>query len=324
MSYVNNQLIECIRASSEEAKTRNNNNVADYTNKLGQALKLEVGDVVSVERAFINGLGAGNQESIQFSGRRVIPKRNKTIKYSIVKGKQPQKDSLLTPYKMDYFLEQEVEEVETNTLEIKDNECTYSIGYYINSCNHSSYIQLPRRFVSGEDATTITPEAFSHFDDIAQGLPFFSIDPRSYCQADWRFTKSQVATENNYKQRVDNSRYTLFLRKYDYAGVQINNSAGAKQADIDGAKIELPDDDFRNIMDQSYIRYRELHSVKVDKGFNTPESIAEQIKLQMNDTKAPEPFIIHDPTKPDYKRVLTTRLKAETYKPFNVANYYGV
>ena len=102
MSYVNNQLIECIRASSEEAKSQNNNNVADFTNKLGQAIKLDVGDVVSVERAFINGLGAGNQESISFNGRRVQPLKDRKIKYTKITGSQPQTNSLLKPYKMDY------------------------------------------------------------------------------------------------------------------------------------------------------------------------------------------------------------------------------
>ena len=322
MSYVNNQLIECIRASSEEAKSQNNNNVADFTNKLGQAIKLDVGDVVSVERAFINGLGAGNQESISFNGRRVQPLKEKKIKYTKITGSQPQTNSLLKPYKMDYNLELKVEELETENLEIKDNECKYSIGYYINSCNHPSYIQLPRRFVSGVNGYTINSDAFDLADDIEQGFPYFTIDPNCYAQADWRFSNGDVQAEIQYKQRVDNSRFTLFLRDYDFAGQQVNNIGGAKQYDITGAKIDLLDDDHRNLMTQNYLRYRELHSVKVDDGFNTPESVASQIKLQMNDTKAPEPFEINDSTQPDRKITLTTILKAETYKPFNVANYF--
>ena len=323
MSFVNNQLIECIRASSEEAKTQTNKNLADYTNKLGQALKLEVGDILSVERAFINGLGAGNQDSIQFSGRRVIPYKNRKIKYSKLTGSQPQTNSLYSPYKMDFNLEQKVEELETDNLVIKDNECKYSIGYYINSCNHPSYIQLPRRFTRTGDGSTIDAATWVDYDSINQGLPQYSIDPKSYCQSDWRFAVSlDSPVETIYKQRVDNSRFTLFLRSYDFAAYEVKKADGSRVKLVDDAKIDLIDNDPRNLMSQDYIRYRELKTMKINEGFNTPESVANQIKLQMNNTEAPEPFIIHDPTKPDYKRVLTTRLKAETYKPFNVASYY--
>ena len=66
MSFVDTQLIECSRASSEETKGDNMVNPAVFTNKLGDGLTLNVGDQISVERSFINGLGSGNQKTIQF------------------------------------------------------------------------------------------------------------------------------------------------------------------------------------------------------------------------------------------------------------------
>ena len=86
MSYVNNQLIECMRATSTEKTSGNESNVAKFTNKLNQSLILNVGDQVSIERSFVNGLGAGNQDTIQFSGKKIKPKRQKTQKYTIVNG----------------------------------------------------------------------------------------------------------------------------------------------------------------------------------------------------------------------------------------------
>ena len=98
MSYETNLLIECSRASSEEVKAGNLSNEAVFTNKLSQALKLEVGDNVSVERSFVNGLGAGNQDTIQFSGRRVTPYKNRKIKYTTLTGGNRQTNSLFLSY----------------------------------------------------------------------------------------------------------------------------------------------------------------------------------------------------------------------------------
>ena len=64
MSYVDTVVIECTRASSEETKGDNFQNPAIFTNKLGRSLILNVGDVVSVERSFVNGLGSGNDDTI--------------------------------------------------------------------------------------------------------------------------------------------------------------------------------------------------------------------------------------------------------------------
>ena len=109
MSYVNNQLIECMRATSTEKTSGNNNEVAQFTNKLNQAVILNVGDQISIERAFINGLGAGNQNTIQFSGRKHQAERNRTQKYTEVIPNNFQDNPIITPYRMGYYLGYEVQ-----------------------------------------------------------------------------------------------------------------------------------------------------------------------------------------------------------------------
>tara|TARA_R110001599_G_scaffold19306_1_gene74028 strand:+ start:423 stop:746 length:324 start_codon:yes stop_codon:yes gene_type:complete len=66
--YVDTKLINCNRLASVEARTGNNSNPAVFTNPLNETVKLDVGDKVSLERAFINEVGAGNPQTIEFKG----------------------------------------------------------------------------------------------------------------------------------------------------------------------------------------------------------------------------------------------------------------
>ncbi len=66
--YTDITLINCNRSSSVEGRAGNNTNPAVFTNPLQQTLKLNVGDKVSVEKAFISEVGAGNPSTIEFKG----------------------------------------------------------------------------------------------------------------------------------------------------------------------------------------------------------------------------------------------------------------
>ena len=67
--YVDTKLINCNRLASVESRTGNNSNPAVFTNPLNETVKLDVGDKVSLERAFINEVGAGNPQTIEFKGQ---------------------------------------------------------------------------------------------------------------------------------------------------------------------------------------------------------------------------------------------------------------
>ena len=321
MSYVNNQLIECLRQSSTENGAGNDENLSQFTNKLNQAVKLEVGDTISIERAFINGLGAGNQNTIQLSGRRMTPKKPKTQTYTVVQGSNYQDNTLVDPIRLDYYLSYNVSEVETDPLEIKDNEASVIIGYYLNSCNHPSYIQLPRRFAASQDLGN-TYDYWNTDDSAAQGLPLVnqSVDTLSYCYHDWKYFRS--GTVDELKQKVDNSRYTLYLREFVYYSADTTDTRTTPPTvtAIAGAKLSTTDPYL--VSGAKYYRYKERKIIKVDKGFNTPQSIADQIKLQLNQSKPQETFEVRDPTDTLQKHAITTVIKAETYKPFNVANIH--
>ena len=113
MSYVDTKIIECSRASSEQQKGNNMENPALFTNKLGDSITLNVGDVVSVERSFINGLGSGNQKTIQFKGQLIpqtpptittTPNKVKTISYSRISFSEKNTNPTIAPYRMGHYL----------------------------------------------------------------------------------------------------------------------------------------------------------------------------------------------------------------------------
>ena len=66
--YTDTKLINCNRLASIESRTGNNSNPAVFTNPLNETVRLNVGDKISLERAFINEVGAGNPQTIEYKG----------------------------------------------------------------------------------------------------------------------------------------------------------------------------------------------------------------------------------------------------------------
>jgi hypothetical protein len=68
-SFTNLNILDCNRQSSEQAKSNNNSNLAMWENKLGTGIKINVGDQIQVNSAFISEEGAGDADTIEFAGR---------------------------------------------------------------------------------------------------------------------------------------------------------------------------------------------------------------------------------------------------------------
>ena len=125
MSYADTTLINCNRQASVQAKGKNNENPAIFTNTLNQTIDLEVGATVNVERAFINELGAGNQSTIEFKGE----KRGKITLptyTNIAYGDYYTKTSnTYDPnYRLGYYRQIEAEEVRNEKVDNLDNSAT--------------------------------------------------------------------------------------------------------------------------------------------------------------------------------------------------------
>jgi len=320
MSYVNNQLIECMRSTSTEKTSGNDSDVSKFTNKLNQAVILNVGDQISIERAFINGLGAGNQNTIQFSGRKVKAKKERILKYSEVVPNNFQDNTRITPYRMGYYLGYKVTEKQETISTIKDNEANITIGYYINSCNHPSYLQLPRRYSSQYYGTSTIRGDWTESDTPDSGLPLDgqSVDPKAFCYADWKYYRTGLA--DYMKQKVDNSRFTLYLKEKVFYAWETTDHRYSPPIVTPIEEREIVSGDQYLVSWAKYHRYREKKTIKVDKGFNSPQSIADQIHQQLNQSEPPQTFLIQDPIDILTKHPITTTISAETYKPFNVAS----
>ncbi len=317
MSYVDTEIIECTRQSSEQAKGDNRENPALFTNKLGNTLTLEVGDVVSVERSFINGLGSGNAKTIQFKGQHIkqipptlntTPNKVKQIQYTeLAHGYyQPNPLSTTQQYRMGYYLEHHNIE-RTENINLQDNKQVFTIGYYMNANQYPNYITLPRRFNGlrkGLDANVIMQSRDSH----SFGMCEHSAQLECYLIDDWKeYIEGNGRTTT--KQRIKNDRYTLMCRDRAYYDANIPNANTYLPAT---AELRL------HPLYYPYQQYRERKEVEIDKGFNTPQEVADQITRYLNQSNEPETFRYKDSS--NKIQVISNTITSECYKPFNVAS----
>ena len=318
--YVDTKLINCNRLASVESRTGNDSNPAVFTNPLNETVRLNVGDKVSVERAFINEVGAGNPQTIEFKG--TSKGSNPVAPYTQIEYGDYYYNKSTTydaKYRLGYYRSITTTEVEGDTVDLRDNLAPLVIGYYMTSNEYPNYIQQPRRFIAFRDARGSVfrdyPDSYTNGDGITEGLPLgnFSINTNCICFADWakRITGSTVF----YKQKVDNTRYTLFIKdKIAYSG----------DADTNNNYFEQYPSKYHNgiFQEATYYRIREKLEIEVNEGFNTPSAVADQITNQLTETKKEQIFEILDGT--GYVRPLTKTIETNTYKPINAQNIYNV
>lgn len=315
--YVDTKLINCNRLASVESRTGNDTNPAVFTNPLNETIRLDVGDKVSLERAFINEVGAGNPQTIEFKG--VSRGSNPVATYTNIQynEKYYKKSTTYDPkYRLGYYRSITVNEVDDDTVDLRDNLAPLVIGYYITNNEYPNYIQHPRRFCSNlmirGNVNRNTPLAFTSRDSQTEGLPFFraSVNEDCPCHADYR--KREDANDvHYYKQRVDNTRYTLFIKD------KIAYSVGATHD-----RDQFPTVNHNGIFSEAtYYRVREKLNIEVNKGFNTPSAVADQITQQLTETKNENIFEVMD--QDGFVRPLTKTIETNTFKPINAQNVYN-
>ena len=350
--YTDIQLINCNRSASVEGRADLETNTGSFTNPLNQSVVLDVGDMVSVEHAFINEVGAGQSQPIEFQGSKrlqdkwnIDPANPNEITYTKIVPSKKITDKTSTEYRMGYFRAFTTTEEKYKYIP-KDNEANITIGYYITASEHPEYINLPRRFVSPNEnigdlsgVPRVSPNHPTTADYLVAGADFmgFTKDIPSastgltieneiyninYCVADWN--KYPTAIDDltsghlRFKMRIDGSRYTLYSKDY----VDYSYGGAGIVTDLDLLWVE-----------PKYYRYRELKTLNVGEGFNTPESIATQLTSQLNEQNSEDDFRILDTqfeidgTTPiallnRFERSLAKTIESTTFKPFNCSNYY--
>ena len=346
--YVDIQLLNCNKSASIEERTDDTENkpTGIWTNQLNQTVELNVGDVVTVENALINDVGAGQQQPIEFPGQTI--QNTYDVIYTDITPSNPIYDTDSADYRLGIdtkFVATRKQE----TFPLKPNEANITIGYYINTSEHPEYICHPRRWVqknyfngatlffeshggsdtlgrfntfgssqfdpAGEGKSKQLRDNWDSYPDASTGLCIDEpLSLENYCIADWiEYPIDGTDTNFRLKMVLKNERFTMYVcHKVLYK---------------DGILLGSNRENFwaRTI----FVRYLELKTIKVDSGFNTPSSIAEQITTQLNEEDDPVDFEVFDnqdnPHAPanqkSWRRKLCTTIKSATYKPINCANW---
>lgn len=331
--YTDIQLINCNRAASVEARSRNDSNPAVWSNPLQQTVKLNVGDKVSLERAFVSEVGAGNSNTIEFKG--VSTGINSIPPYTdiqyVSENRVPAKRGVISGaydplYRLGYYRGIKTVVETDKTTPLRDNEAPVLMGYYFTTCEYPNYVPQPRRFtqsVTNSNPVVDPQKVYTTVDGSVSGAAFFTVNENIICNYDWKKHITDAAQHNGqihmYKQRIRNERYTMFVK---------NSAVYVKNVDIWAAgesdmnfTVQYPSlNIFGHLAEATYYRIRERVDLSIKKGFNTPTAVAQQLTKQLNETETPVSFEVFDSSQ--YLHTLTHTVSSKTYKPINCQNRY--
>jgi len=310
------KVVECNRLHSEEAKSNNNENYSLWTNNLQDIVHLDPGDKVSVHGAMVSERGAGQSSSIEIKGVDLgFTKTYTTINISGTNASSEIPGG--------YEVLSAIQNTETKT--IRDDTAYFKMSYYTNMDGHN-YIQLPRRWWF---KPTKESDNFGNFDDrVNYGMslsdPFATDDYVLYddfyqlsSPAGYGTTGTGISGYLS-KVRNDNSRFTIMMRDHTYYSES-------------SASGNLPTSGLRDPENSVYFMYEELKELSIEKGFNSPEYISEELSRQLQEVKTQQVYekrsstdLTDNPHRPGFPVPVYGTYSTETYKPFNCAGLYAV
>ncbi len=313
-SYIQQELVECNRLTSQEALSGNNETPSQWTNTLSNIYELNAGDKVSVHSSFISERGAGSSKTVELKGRNL----SKTKSFTYIteeKTKDPVTQRVI----------QSITTETTEDIQLKDNEVNMIIGYYKNT-NGTGYFSQPRQHfgtmgVGGTAApTTLIP--FQVNDSASEGFLDPVVSGNFLIKDDYSLSpySNGNGVEAIYRVKNDNTKYTLFISQYS----KLSNTTSFG---INGALGDEPSENYT--IDPEYrqfYRYREKLTIEVDKGFNSAQFIANSITKKLQETKSIEQLIYSDDnTKNEDENessntVISNMIESNTYKTFNCAS----
>jgi len=362
MSFVDTTLIECNRNNSIEKDTINSNN-SIFTNRVGNPIRLEPGDTISVDSAFINQRGCANLSAIEFKGEKIgdgLFTSTQGIQYITLNNDEM--DNIGFYYK---YNKQE-------TKELYDNKCILPVNYYKTS-NGEGYTFLPRKYygrkyianaVSHPNYETPEKEWITSIADRdlvnldGMGNVFTKGYNSGVCyylptHTEWRYYNSNdyhKVWENpsgdagkNYvwiKPKNDNSKFTMFRKdcffkdkttEYDVDGngTEFNGEEWFEKTGgiTDGIEIYKysPHRWGTDVALNSYSMYQELLELEIDKGFQSPGQIQLQLTQQLQEeiNNSPNKFTTQLATDNDFCIEMTNAIETKLYKTFSCASTHN-
>ena len=317
--YTDIKIVDCNRLHSIQARSGNDTNTALFTNELGKGIRLKVGDKVSVKGAYVSEVGAGS-DTVELKGNEIGKQR--TIEYTLEEGKH--KVSLQDTYTngsdaLPLITEYQQYEVSASniTYDLKDNETYLTIQYYLNNAGDSGYISLPRRFAS----ILASEEDKSHYtnlDKVDQGRPYHEVQEGQFVSDDYMYYDNSASATNTgfYKLRTDCSRFTLMKRSgtLKLRRETVLDPSYPEENIDNGFPPEL---DY--LMGSNYQIYKQLIKIGVNEGFNSPESISNEITRKLKEASEPYDFVVKYQ---GIEKPISQYYSTETFKPMLCGSNY--
>ena len=326
MEYTDIRVVECNKKQSISATDINSKNGL-YTNKLGENIQLKKGDKINVEYSFINEKGCG-ANTIEIEGKPLgVTKtfyETKEVKDNIIPLQNlevaPPENIQVHNFTRTSRVTASLEPV---TKMLRDDELNIP-QYYYKTANGEGYMFLPRRFATADANLTDTKisNLWSENHWATMGTPSGQdngvitygmnqeIGDRSLCMNDYKFLFGWN-TNGMFVPKTDNSKYTIMKRDITYPNIQYPNYAfKADYYAIGRASSPAL---------RKYHKYTELNTIKVDKGYNSPQNIAKQITEQLQEQSPTEKLQFWDAGSPSTYRDLSEVTETRTWKTFNTA-----
>jgi len=308
-------LLDCNHLTSAEYVGGNLGSNSFYTNKLGEGIKVNQGDKVSVHQTYISEVGS-DDNSIQITDK-FIKKRN--ITYT-----QQTPANFLQYPDNDYMLGYKSISASnvTEEISINENKAPILYNYYITNHGEIAY-HLPRRFVY---RSGLSPSWDEQSDTLADGKIYgnvclytetgssFNRDLLSafYCDEDYYLFQAGLEGQvhrNHIKAIHNNSRFKIFTqtdtRYADVGGDDLISASLTSPAGLD------------------YIEYIEKLDIELEEGFKSPEAIASTITNTLRKQSQPQINKVYSTAQFNINvdnqtyRHLNTEINSPTYHTFH-------
>ena len=289
--FVETHLLEANRANSDQYGNSDSN--AEWINNVSDGLKLQAGDKISIESAYISDLGA-EDSTIEFKGKTI--QETQTFKITdVIEQTETKEQELLfqkTPRK---GKGQNIVETDVILTNIKDTDANIVLSYYT-AANGEYVMSLPISHIPFHDyvepktgVVLKTPWSYERYNEVYEDIvgdgsgtdgSGMAITNNQYniCPADYTHTTGIGLTggERCSQLLMDGSRYMIFGRDktpYNY----LPQTSTVKEIDTECPK-------YRDMFgyQHKYIRIRNLLKLQVPTGFNSPSEISSVISDQLS------------------------------------------
>ena len=247
--YTRTSIIECARSQSEEAQGFNQGNPDQWTNRVGDGLKLKAGDQISVHSSYISEIGAESGE-IEIKGESL----NQSVDVRVL-----ERDLYLYNPNIPTNYQLHNASLVKKTIDIRDDTLNLIVSPYKCS-NGENYAFLPRKYVGiGSTRSTSFPwDSFDQCDGLAPvgtdelGQVRFPRPPLNQCPADVHIVNKPISQKQSPAQvetkvagKNDGSRFTIFTREQTLFGLPNGNDVIQAKA-VANSSLVVPTNGFNS------------------------------------------------------------------------------